>query len=120
MPGPDADRIGNAEKLAKTHPRFEAVLDMDQNGADCDGTLSWTGPLRVSRPTGAFFYPSSCKNAEQSILVYGTEVAGRSVPLEVGDSWPSRTLMHLKQYGAVARWPYGSELIWLFLNFERL
>lgn len=115
-PGPDADRTGNAARLAKTHDRFKARLDMEQNGADADGTLSWSGPLQVSRPTGAFFYPSDCRNAPQSILVYPSEVAEGSAPLEVGDSWPSRTLMHLWQYRAVARWPYGSNLIWLFLN----
>ncbi|WP_409469044.1 hypothetical protein [Streptomyces sp. HC307] len=118
-PGADADRTGNAAKLAQTHDRFTAELDMCQNGADSDGTLSWSGPLRVSRPTGAFFYPSACRNAQQSILVYPTEVREGRAPLEVGDSWPSRTLMHLQQYGAVARWPYGSRLIWLFLDFNR-
>lgn len=118
-PGPDADRVGNAAKLAETHDRFEASLDMEQNGADADGTLSWSGPLRVSRPTGDFFYPSACRNVQQSILVCPAEVVEGSAPLEVGDSWPSRTLMHLVQYGAVARWPYGSKLIWLFLNFNR-
>jgi hypothetical protein len=115
-PGPDADRAGNAAILAKTHPRFKASLDMDQNGADSDGTLEWKDPLKVSRPTGDFFYPSSCENAEQSILTFPTWVNPASAPLEVGDSWPSRTLMHLYQYGRVARWPYSSELIWLFLK----
>ncbi|MFE2973405.1 hypothetical protein [Streptomyces sp. NPDC059258] len=118
-PGPDADRVGNAAKLAKTHERFRAELDMDQNGADADGNLSWSGELKLSRPTGNFFYPSTCRNAPQSILNYPTKMREGTAPLEVGDSWPSRTLMHLYQYGAVARWPYGSELIWLFVNFER-
>lgn len=116
-PGPDADREGNAALLAETHPTFEAWLDMEQNGADSDGTLSWSEPLKVSRPTGVFYYPSVCRDAEQSILAYPAMVKPGNAPLEVGDSWPSRTLMHLKQYGSVARWPYGSNLIWLFLRF---
>jgi hypothetical protein len=119
MPGPDADRVGNARKLDRTHGRFTANLDMEQNGADSDGTLHWSGPLRMSRPTGVFFYPSACRDAPQSLLIYPTEAPQGSAPLEVGDSWPSRTLMHLHQYGAVARWPYGSNLIWLFINFDR-
>lgn len=118
-PGPDVDRAGNAAKLAETHPRFKAWLDMEQNGADSDGSLKWAEPLKVSRPTGEFFYPSSCKEADQSILTYPTMVEPGSAPLEVGDSWPSRTLMHIRQYGSVARWPYGSELIWLFLKPDR-
>jgi hypothetical protein len=118
-PGADADRAGNAAKLAQTHSHFRADLDMGQNCADQDGVLSWAEPLHISRPTGQFFYPSPCKLDGQAPLVELTVgVAPRSVPLEVGDSWPSRTYMHLVQHGAVARWPYGSKLIWLFINFE--
>lgn len=117
-PGPDADRAGNAAKLSMTHERFKAGLDMEQNGADADGMLSWQGPLVASRPTGDFFYPSSCRNVQQAPLTRLGEVPEGSAPLEVGDSWPSRTLMHLHQYGAVARWPYGSSLIWLFIRLK--
>lgn len=117
MPGPDADRDGNAAMLAKTFPPFKATLNREQNGAGFDGSLRWGDPLMISRPTGEFFYGSDCKHAGQTILAYPTTREPGWAPLEVGDSWPSRTLMHLWQYRAVARWPYGSKLIWLFLNY---
>ncbi|CAM5626260.1 hypothetical protein STENM36S_08725 [Streptomyces tendae] len=118
-PGADADRAGNARKLADTMSPFQAELDMHQNGADSDGVIRWDEPLKISRSTGAHFYPSVCRKQEYSLVTYPTVRKAGSAPLEVGDSWPSRTLMHLHQYGAVARWPYGSKLIWLFINFAK-
>lgn len=117
-PGADADRIGNAAKLAETCPPFEASLVMGQNGAAYDGHLRWGEELEISRPTGAFFYEDTCQQVTQTPLVRPATQAPGLAPLEVGDSWPSRTLMHLWQYGAVARWPYGSDLIWLFLSYD--
>jgi hypothetical protein len=117
-PGPDSDRQGNAAKLAKTYGPFEARLDMEQNGGDADGMLVWGEELRIGRPTGAFYYADNCSRTGQTLLSYPSDRAPGSAPLEVGDSWPSRTLMHLWQYKAVARWPYGSKLIYLFLNYR--
>lgn len=119
-PGADADRVGNARKLEDTMEPFRAELDMHQNGADSDGVIRWEQPFKISRSTGAHFYPSACRKEGYSLVTYPTVCEAGSAPLEVGDSWPSRTLMHLHQYGAVARWPYGSELIWLFINFAKI
>jgi hypothetical protein len=116
-PGPDADRIGNAALLERTCPPFRAELDMTQNGADHDGALEWDQPIRLERSTGSFYYEDACASTTQSRLTY-LATAGRGwAPLEVGDSWPSRTLLHLWQFGAVARWPYRSKHILLFINF---
>jgi hypothetical protein len=41
------------------------------------------------------------------------EVPPDRVPLEVGITKPSRTLLHLVQERAIARWPYGSESIFV-------
>lgn len=119
-PGPDSDRTGNARKLEDTVAPFRAELDMQQNGADADGVLRWDVPLKISRSTGAHFFPSACRTGEYSLVTYPTVREPGSAPLEVGDSWPSRTLLHLWEDGAVARWPYGSELIWLFVNYARV
>lgn len=118
-PGSDADRVGNARKLDDTIKPFRAELDMTQQGADADGVLLWEEPLKISRSAGAHFYPSACRNAQYSPVTYPTVREPGSAPLEVGDSWPSRTLLHLWEDGAVARWPYDSELIWLFIHCER-
>lgn len=119
VPGPDADRVGNAGKLEDTVAPFRAELDMHQNGADSDGEFRWDTPLKISRSTGAHFFPSACREETYSLVTYPITREAGWAPLEVGDSWPSRTLMHLHQYGAVARWPYGSKLIWLFINFAK-
>lgn len=116
-PGPDADRTGNAALLQRTCPPFRAELDMTQNGADFDGVLNWDQPIRLERGTGAYYYEDSCSSTTQSRLTYLATASPSWAPLEVGDSWPSRTLMHLHQFGAVARWPYGSKFILLFTNF---
>lgn len=42
----------------------------------------------------------------------------RRAALEVGATAPSRTLLHLKEEGILARWPYGSDRIWLIVNFD--
>lgn len=118
-PGPDADRTGNARLLEDTMEPFQAELDIHQNGADADGVLWWDEPLKISRSTGAHFYPSVCRRDTYSLVTYPTLREAGSAPLEVGDSWPSRTLLHLWEDGAVARWPYGSKLIWLFINHKR-
>ena len=42
----------------------------------------------------------------------------KSAPLVIGNTDPSRTLLHLTDKGVVARWPHGSDDLWLF-GFEK-
>ncbi|MFB7275425.1 hypothetical protein [Streptomyces sp. NPDC056244] len=117
-PGPDADRSGNSKLLEQTHFPFEAELDMHQHGADMDGVLRWPEPITLERSTGVAYPESACPNARMTPFIGLTGLPSGWAPLEVGDSWPSRTLMHLRQYGAVARWPYSSKRIWLFVDLS--
>jgi hypothetical protein len=39
---------------------------------------------------------------------------GKTAALVIGDTEPSRTLLHLTDKGVVARWPHGSEDLWVF------
>jgi hypothetical protein len=116
-PGPDADRQGNAAKLqAVSHP-FHVKLDMSQNGADCDGTLSWEEPVNLWRALGV--------RVLHEEGLYGSlhapfEVRPWSVPLEVGYTLPSRTAAHLMMEGAVARWAYDDREICLLLDLPRI
>lgn len=117
MPGPDADRQGNAARLSKAPDPFHPRLDMSQNGADCDGTLSWDVPVNLWRALGA--------RVEHEKGLHGSlhapfEVRPWRVPLEVGYTLPSRTLFHLMLEGAVARWAYEDEEICLLLDLRRL
>lgn len=45
---------------------------------------------------------------------YVHEVDGDSFPLEIGYQTWSKTLINLRMLGRLARWPYGSEYVWLF------
>ena len=100
-PGRDADREGNAVKLADLPPPFRAAVNPDQNLADQDGFLSWSTPIEVEAGSVCVTVPP-----------------GR-VPLEIGSTKPSRTLLHVAMDHGVARWPYASEDIHLFVNLGK-
>jgi hypothetical protein len=116
-PGPDADREGNAAKLEGVKTPFHVELDMSQNGADCDGVLSWDEPVNLWRALGV--------RVLHEKGIYGSlhapfEVRPWNVPLEVGYTLPSRTAAHLMMEGAVARWAYDENEICLLLDLPRI
>ncbi|MFF1444094.1 hypothetical protein [Streptomyces sp. NPDC058295] len=115
-PGPDADRSGNAVKLQEAHPLFHADLDMHQNGADCDGWLSWEEPIAVNKSSGLGLV-TGCGTSPVEVIMH---VDSHGVPLEVGSSKASRTYLHLLQEDGVARWAYGDDRIYLLLNVQRV
>lgn len=116
-PGRDADRKGNASKLLELHGPFSAEVDLEQNNADDDGTLSWDEPARIERSSGTSFIGPCSRVGMKRILMPAT-IEPWSVPLEIGSSSPSRTLLHLVEEGGAARWPYGADWITLFINFK--
>jgi hypothetical protein len=115
-PGLDADREGNAAKLRGLHPLFSARLDMTQNGAEGDGQLWWDQPIGVEKSVGV---PLITDCGMNSVITTHT-LAPSTVPLEVGYTKPSRTLMHLRRFGGVARWAYEDDRICLLVNTETL
>lgn len=116
-PGPDADRQGNAARLRSVRAPFHAHLDMSQNGADCDGTLSWDRPVNLWRALGVRV---AHERGLHGSLHAPFEVRPWRVPLEVGYTLPSRTAAHLMLEGAVARWAYEDKEICLLLDLARL
>ncbi|MFD9443435.1 hypothetical protein [Streptomyces sp. NPDC060001] len=114
VPAGDADRIVNAERLAHLDPAFAARPDADQCNAERDGELCWTAPIRAQRSTGR----ASSEGAAPSPQVTTYEVPPGCVPLEIGLTFPSRTLLHLLKHGGVARWPYQSTVVALLLNTQ--
>lgn len=114
-PSSDAHRDENAAKLADLPPPFQAEVDRGQHGADSDGALKWDRPIQVDAATGAVFL-DACRSAAKQPVAAVQTVADEWAPLEIGYTLPSRTLMHVLQEGAVARWPYGSDFIWLFVH----
>lgn len=116
-PGSDADRQGNAARLRGVDVPFHAQLDMSQNGADCDGTLSWDRPVNLWRALGVRMLHEEGLHGS---LHAPYEVRPWRVPLEVGYTLPSRTVVHLLMEGAVARWAYEDKEICLLLDLGRL
>lgn len=114
-PKPDRKRRENAAKLADLPSPFEAEVDATQNAGDYDGTLKWHAPIRMYGATGAVFLDPCRRSAKQPVGIVRTITDGWA-PLEIGYTQPSRTLLHLLEMGAVARWPYGSDYIRLFVR----
>ncbi|SDH66687.1 hypothetical protein SAMN05421505_1204 [Sinosporangium album] len=115
-PGPDADRTGNAEALTRLPWPLTARLDLAQQGADQDGTLAWRCSVTADGcSTGTALLPD-CANEAPSPLTTVRSIPPRTVPLEVGYTMPSRTLLHLHRDGGVARWPHRSTDIHILVN----
>lgn len=115
-PGGDADRVGNAAKLADLPDPFVAHVDMTQNNADQDGFLEWTDQIFLHVSTGE---PEPHPGGGEQPRMTKTWVKPRTVPLEIGTTKPSRTWLHMQREGAVARWPYGHDRITVFVNLGR-
>lgn len=116
-PRPDSDREGNAARLSSIARPFAASLDMEQNGADSDGILTWGQPVTAWRATGVRILNA---HVQHGTIHAPFDLKPYSVPLEVGYTKPSRTMHHLLTEGAVARWAYDSTAIDLLINIERI
>jgi hypothetical protein len=91
--------------LRGLQPQFEAVF---LGGAgDHDGSFTWHDHLHLGGNINV-----------DGRLVAGPEhvIRASSIALEVGTQSASKTVFMLKQSGAFARWPYGSEDVWVFAN----
>ncbi|MGW4469678.1 hypothetical protein ACWENQ_08395 [Nonomuraea sp. NPDC004354] len=115
--GPLADsrRSDNEAKLRYLPVPFQAKVDLQQHGADYDGTLKWDQAIKMDGASGCVFIDNCCNAVKQPISTISTVAPGWA-PLEIGATTPSRTLLHLLQEGAVARWPYGADHIRLLVH----
>lgn len=94
----------NAEILAGLNGTFYGEFQGGLN--DSDGYFGWKKPIRFGQ-----------------VLLDGKGkheiVKPRKVPLEVGYTKSSRTLCHILEEHALARWPYGDTGISLFVTSDR-
>jgi hypothetical protein len=90
-PSQDAARDANRAKLQQLPDCFVTMVH-DGLSHDGDGIFSWQPAVAEDLPGGW----------------------AKSAPLEIGHTDASRTFIHLAEHGVIARWPYGSEDIWLF------
>ncbi|MCL3994862.1 hypothetical protein [Streptomyces lavenduligriseus] len=113
-PSADAERRKNGQKLAVLPQPFHAAVDQDQNFADADGQFWWSTPIKVEKSVGVSYYDH---NSRYPVLT-SELVSEGAVPLEVGVTKASRTLLHLMHGGGVARWPYGTDTVTLLINLH--
>lgn len=99
---------------------IRATVDKEQNGSkgEPDGWFTSSAPLMGTRqndPSAHDIFDGSWPQQWRQ-RVWISSLA--QVPLEIGDSYPSRTYRHLCEYQAVARWPKwpGKLLFILMLN----
>jgi len=115
-PSADKEREANAGAAAGLSPPFTCSVDMSQNNDGRDGVVTWTEPIRVTLATGLIErHPDGSVGP---VALHSVVPAGHA-PLEIGSTHPSRTWLHLREEGAVARWPYGYPWFRLFLNLDR-
>jgi hypothetical protein len=102
---PVADRETEEQnrRLLGVHPPFRA--EFWGGVGDDDGELAWDEPITVTRWPFTTC-PERCDIKQRP----------GQAPLEVGTTKASRTALHLWVQGAVARWPYGSNEIVLFIS----
>jgi hypothetical protein len=78
-----------------TLDRIGAPFSATVGGYEDDGAFAWAAPI---------VFDVCCPNGPTTELVSSFG----SLPLEIGSTTMSRTLLHLRADGGIARWPYGS------------
>jgi len=74
---------------------------------DEDGYIAWDEPVWLQKTVG------HADGSQDATLV---EIPPGRVPLEIGTTLGSRSLAHLQGDRGLARWPYGSDSLWVFWN----
>jgi hypothetical protein len=106
VPGSDNSVRGNNELLSSVPKPFEASFEPQTGGgADNDGWFTWNKPIKMQLHS----------MTDDGKMVY---VKPWLLPLEVGTTAYSKTLLHIRTAG-VARWPYGDEWITVFYRLPQ-
>lgn len=104
-PARDSAREANREALADLPCGITAVVhtDPDGRGSESDGYLSIPDALDIVDDDGSRMAADAWDH----------------VPLEIGYTDATRTYLHLAQEGAVARWPYGHDHLYVLTTTPR-
>ena len=114
VPFPDAERQANASALEDLPNPFSSYVDRTQRNDGQDGWLKWTQPITVIRSVGVAHFMYGAEDP-RPVTMRPTIPPG-GVPLEIGTTLPSRTALHVFSDRGVARWPYESTRIRLFVS----
>ncbi|GHC72270.1 hypothetical protein GCM10007079_05370 [Nocardiopsis terrae] len=113
-PSGDRYRVENSDALSNLPRPFRATVDLNQRNGDQDGWLEWDEPIYVERSTGVAYF--LCPEDVPGPLYLVEKAKPGRVPLEIGTTKASRSVLHVIQDAGVARWPYESERIHLFVS----
>jgi hypothetical protein len=102
--------LSNMTSVARNGRSVRCKAEFIGGPGDNDGKFSWLDPLEFDRH-GASHDP--CR-LEPFVIPAG------SVALEVGTTSVGATFGHIFAETGVARWPYGSEYLYVFYPVERL
>lgn len=115
-PGRDKERRRNQELLDQMLSPHDILVcvDQEQQGAGYDGHVHLHKGWKVER---IWF---DIAKQDRIRFQYDQEVVGpladdEIIPLEIGYTDPTRTFTHLSEYGAVVRWPYDSNGLYLLV-----
>ncbi|WP_133061685.1 hypothetical protein [Streptosporangium minutum] len=118
-PGRDKERRRNQELLDELLSPHDILLcvDQEQQGAGYDGHVHLHKGWKVER---IWFH---IEKQDKLRFQYDLEAVGplaedEILPLEIGYTDPTRTFTHLSEYGAVVRWPYDSDGLYLLVLRE--
>lgn len=107
-PEPDKEMERNNAILSDLPWPFEAEFTGPASRQDNDdGIFSWDEPVEFGQ---------ILHTGEKKVAL----IAPRGIPLEVGTTNADRTLRHILQNGGLARWPYESMWIYLFIPTKGL
>ena len=102
----DSAREENERALRRKLPRGVQAFVNRANCTEGDGTVEWSTPITFTR---SHFSPENgVEHLSRVIFPRGSAV------LEIGTTASTRTLSHLQQVTALARWPYGSRFVTVF------
>lgn len=104
-PAYDRERALNQAAVANLEGPVKCWVDQEQNNADSDGSFSWSEPILMRQ---------SADPSGDTDRMRWARVEPATLPLEIGYTQASCTLLHLKLNGGVARWPYECDDIVLF------
>jgi hypothetical protein len=109
-PMSDEDVEENQALLTDLPGPFSAVVSSARGrSADSDGLLKWNEPIvldRIVSESHVASCPTDCSPHTERWIMKPAQA-----PLEIGSTKASRTILHLAEEGALARWPYGDQKI---------
>jgi hypothetical protein len=107
-PARDREKEQNDAIFRGLDPESPFFGEFHGGAGDSDGVFGWRKPIEM--------YLIAPDTPEEYEVI---EVPPTILPLEVGTTMGSRTLLHLMEDRGIARWPYGHDILHCFYVVDR-